>query len=149
MHNSGESRRGIADARLNSFWLFEKMNPLQFAEYERARHYASSPRKRGPITTSVCRYRAGRSSLLNTHISGYGSRLARSLSSGARLRGPLAWPGRRRWAFHRNRFCSSKFSAVAVNTCMLASRSALPVSSVVTDCLGPATAMQLWPAASP
>ena len=50
---------------------------------------------------------------------------------------------------HRDRFCNSKFSAVDANTCMLASRSALPVSSVVTDCAKPATAMQLWPAASP
>jgi hypothetical protein len=32
---------------------------------------------------------------------------------------------------------------------MLAARSALPVSSVMTRCDGPATAMQEWPAASP
>ena len=47
------------------------------------------------------------------------------------------------------RFCSSRFSAVAANTCMLENRSLLPVSSVITDGYGPATAMQLWPAASP
>jgi hypothetical protein len=33
--------------------------------------------------------------MLNTIACGYGSRLARSLSSGARSRDPLAWPGRR------------------------------------------------------
>ena len=33
----------------------------------------------------------------------------------------------------RDRFCSRKFSAVAAKTCMLASRSALPVSSVIAD----------------
>jgi hypothetical protein len=50
---------------------------------------------------------------------------------------------------HRDRFCNKKFSAVDANTCMLASRSALPVSSVITDTSAPATPMQLWPAASP
>src|SRR5258708_36018708 len=50
---------------------------------------------------------------------------------------------------HRDKFCSSKFSAVLANICMLASRSLLPVSSVITCDCGPATAMQLLPAASP
>jgi hypothetical protein len=50
---------------------------------------------------------------------------------------------------HRDRFCNKKFSAVEANTCMLASRSALPVSRVIAECSRPATAMQLWPAASP
>ena len=49
----------------------------------------------------------------------------------------------------RERFCSKKFSAVLANTCMLASRSGLPVSSVIADGSRPAIAMQLWPAASP
>jgi hypothetical protein len=55
-----------------------------------------------------------------------------------------------RYDFHRDKFCSRKFSAVSANTCMFASRSALPVSSVIA--IGsdpPATPMQLWPAASP
>ena len=53
-------------------------------------------------------------------------------------------------SFQRDKFCSRKFSAVLANTCMLASRSALPVSSVIASCSDdPATAMQLWPAASP
>ena len=52
-------------------------------------------------------------------------------------------------ARQRDMFASSRLSAVAANTCMLARRSALPVSSVVTDCSGPETAMQLWPGASP
>src|SRR5258707_10848735 len=50
---------------------------------------------------------------------------------------------------HRDRFCSKKFSAVEANTCMLASRSLLPVSSVIARGSRPATAMQLWPAAPP
>jgi hypothetical protein len=50
---------------------------------------------------------------------------------------------------HRDKFCSSRLSAVAANACMLPSRSVLPVSSVITDGTTPATAMQLWPAASP
>ena len=50
---------------------------------------------------------------------------------------------------HRDKFCSSKFSALPANTCMLESRSLLPVSSVIVCEAGPATAMQLWPAASP
>ena len=44
---------------------------------------------------------------------------------------------------------SRKFSASAVNACMLSSRSDLPVSSVIEASLRPAIAMQLWPAASP
>src|SRR6478752_6068313 len=48
-----------------------------------------------------------------------------------------------------DKFSSSRFSAVFANACMLACRSLLPVSSVNTDCAGPDTAMQLWPAASP
>lgn len=56
---------------------------------------------------------------------------------------------RRRPSDHRDKFCSSKFSAALAKLCMLACRSALPVSSVITACSGPATAMQLWPAASP
>jgi hypothetical protein len=47
------------------------------------------------------------------------------------------------------RFCSKRFSAVVANTCMFASRSGLPVSSVIAVCSRPAIAMQLWPAASP
>ncbi len=50
---------------------------------------------------------------------------------------------------HRDKFCSRKFSAVEANTCMLATRSSLPVSSVIATCSTPATPMQLWPAASP
>jgi len=50
---------------------------------------------------------------------------------------------------HRDKFCNSNFSAVAANTCILPCRSALAVSSVMTEACGPATAMQLWPAASP
>jgi hypothetical protein len=50
---------------------------------------------------------------------------------------------------HRDKFCNSNFSAVAANTCILPCRSALAVSSVMTAACGPATAMQLWPAASP
>src|SRR5580704_7182185 len=49
----------------------------------------------------------------------------------------------------RDKFCNRKSSAVAANTCMLASRSALPVSSVIAADSGPANPMQLWPAASP
>jgi len=49
--------------------------------------------------------------------------------------------------------CNSSFnnnsSAVLANTCMLPVRSLLPVSSVITFVTPPATAMQLWPAASP
>ena len=42
------------------------------------------------------------------------------------------------------------FSAVLAKVCMLASRSALPVSSVIASCSdAPPTAIQLWPAASP
>src|SRR6266571_5750357 len=48
---------------------------------------------------------------------------------------------------HRDKFCSRKFSAVLANTCMLARRSALPVSSVIADGSRPAMPMQLWPAA--
>jgi hypothetical protein len=60
---------------------------------------------------------------------------------------PLA--GRRRKNPHRSKFCNKKFSAVLANTCMLATRSVLPVSSVIADGTNPATPMQLWPAASP
>ena len=45
--------------------------------------------------------------------------------------------------------CISRSSAAAVKTSMLAKRSALPVSSVIARSTGPATAMQLWPEASP
>jgi hypothetical protein len=44
---------------------------------------------------------------------------------------------------------SSRSSAAALKACMLAMRSLLPVSSVIACSLAPATAMQLWPAASP
>jgi hypothetical protein len=50
---------------------------------------------------------------------------------------------------YRDKFSSSKFSARDANACMLANRSALPVSIVMTCDTGPATAMQEWPAASP
>ena len=43
----------------------------------------------------------------------------------------------------------SRFNAAAENVRMLATRSELPVSQVVERSTGPATAMQLWPAASP
>jgi hypothetical protein len=42
-----------------------------------------------------------------------------------------------------DKFSSNKFSACDANACMLACRSVLPVSSVMTDDLGPAIAMQL------
>ena len=50
---------------------------------------------------------------------------------------------------HFDKFSSNNPSAVLANICMLACRSALAVSSVNTAFCGPATAMQLWPAASP
>jgi hypothetical protein len=50
---------------------------------------------------------------------------------------------------YRDKFCSSRFSAACAKACMLATRSALPVSSVIATVSAPATAMQLWPAASP
>ena len=53
------------------------------------------------------------------------------------------------YEFYFDKFSSSRFSAVFANACILACRSVLPVSSVNTDCAGPATAMQLCPAASP
>ena len=64
----------------------------------------------------------------------YGSRLALSLG---------------RDDTYSDKFFSSKFSAVDANSCMLASRSELPVSSVIAADWGPETAMQQWPAASP
>ena len=39
--------------------------------------------------------------------------------------------------------------SAALKACMLATRSAPPVSSVVDRSIGPATAMQVWPAGSP
>jgi len=50
---------------------------------------------------------------------------------------------------HRDKFCNRKFSAVLANTCMLARRSVLPVSSVIADGFETCMPMQLWPAASP
>jgi hypothetical protein len=50
---------------------------------------------------------------------------------------------------YRDKFFNNRFSAVDANTCIFANLSALPVSSVITSLCGPATAMQLWPAASP
>jgi hypothetical protein len=38
----------------------------------------------------------GYSNFRKIDVAGYGSRLARSLPSGAHSRDPLAWPGRRR-----------------------------------------------------
>jgi len=52
-------------------------------------------------------------------------------------------PGEGESSTHRDRFSSSKFNAAAANACMLASRSALPVSSVMTCDTRPAIAMQL------
>ena len=49
--------------------------------------------------------------------------------------------GRGRKNPHRDKVCNRKFSAVAANTCMLATRSALPVSSVIADGTNPATPM--------
>jgi hypothetical protein len=48
-----------------------------------------------------------------------------------------------------DKFFNNRFSAVDANTCIFANRSLLPVSSVITSTSGPATAMQLCPAASP
>jgi hypothetical protein len=44
---------------------------------------------------------------------------------------------------------SSKSSAALANVHMFASRSALPVSTVIARSIGPVTAIQAWPAASP
>jgi hypothetical protein len=52
MHNSGESRRGIADAHVKLFWLFENRIPGNSLRTN-APHHASSPRTRGPITTGI------------------------------------------------------------------------------------------------
>jgi hypothetical protein len=61
---------------------------------------------------------------------------------------PCAWRGGGA-NIQPDKFFNNRFSAVDANTCILANRSLLPVSSVNTDSAGPATAMQLWPAASP
>jgi len=54
----------------------------------------SSRRTPGPITTSLVAAKPS-APFINREAAAYGSRLARSLSSGARSRDPLAWPGRR------------------------------------------------------
>jgi hypothetical protein len=50
---------------------------------------------------------------------------------------------------YQPKFLNNNSSAVFANSCIFPCRSLLPVSSVVTSAAGPATAMQLWPAASP
>jgi hypothetical protein len=76
-------------------------------------------------------------------------RAACDLTAPLGIMGPGAEAGTTVENPHRDKFRSKKFSAVLANTCMLASRSLLPVSSVIASCSEPDIPMQLWPAASP
>src|SRR5450759_752084 len=58
--------------------------------------------------------RAAPTAFANTPIGGYGSRLARSLSSGARSRDPLAWPGRQPCSAFDERLLDHKMAGLAV-----------------------------------
>ena len=76
MHHPGaKTRRGNAEVRVN---------PTVVPAHAGTHNHRPSLSRESRRTAS-----------LNTYDAAYGFRLARSLSSGARSRDPLAWPGRR------------------------------------------------------